>query len=298
MVVQAYIDDSYKSGGVHVLAGYLATAEAWSGFAREWEELLPRATRNDNSGKYRFKMNEMSRRMGDVQIFYNVIQKYAHDSVSVMINNIDLQKAKERIWSSNVTLVFGPNTEITKFVFNVLVDSLFRQCYERKEIRNWVNENGPIELYIDNDVVSFASLDDWATLIQILPIGAQEMVGERPRPADDENILPLQAADFWAWWVREDYEQGGKYKIRDGDFGSWKGSPIREFSITMGEDQIVESLIASFKRGAVAPGLMNIYDAKIKPRDHTALASVGFSNNASHYSYLEKAIRWFRRSRP
>jgi hypothetical protein len=41
MVVRAYIDDSYTAGGVHVLAGYIARAEQWGAFSKEWEELLP-----------------------------------------------------------------------------------------------------------------------------------------------------------------------------------------------------------------------------------------------------------------
>jgi hypothetical protein len=297
MVVQAYVDDSYKSGGVHVLAGYVSTAEAWAAFASEWEEILPRAFRNENNGNYRFKMNEMAHRMSDVQIFYNVIQKYAQHSFSILVDESDLQRAKERIWSSNVKLVFSPNKEIKKYIFNVLVEELFRQCYNISPIRDWVMQNGQIDLYVDDDTVSETILDDWYELIQSLPLGAQELVGERPRFVDDEKFLPLQAADFWAWWVRKDYEQSGRYRIRDGDFGLWKGNGIKGFSVRVNEDQIVESMIDSFKRGAVAPGLMNIYDAKKKHIDHTALAAVSFDNNASHYSYLEKLIRLVRRIR-
>ena len=120
MVVQAYIDDSYKNGGVHVLAGYLSTAEAWSEFSREWEEILPRAVRNQNSGKYRFKMNEMAHRMDDVPIFYNAIQKYAKYSVSVLIDEKDVVRAKERIWSPNSNLIFSPNTEI-KNIYSIFL---------------------------------------------------------------------------------------------------------------------------------------------------------------------------------
>ena len=55
MVLQAFIDDSYKSDGVYVLAGFVATAEAWANFARDWEELLPLGVR-DRDGKFHFKL--------------------------------------------------------------------------------------------------------------------------------------------------------------------------------------------------------------------------------------------------
>jgi hypothetical protein len=62
MAIQAYMDDSFSPGGVHVLAGYVAPAESWAAFSKEWEQLLPRALPG-KTGKYRFKMKEMARRM-------------------------------------------------------------------------------------------------------------------------------------------------------------------------------------------------------------------------------------------
>ena len=87
------------------------------------------------------------------------------------------------------------------------------------------------------------------------------------------KFIPLQAADFWAWWVRCDYEQPGRFDIRKGDFGSWKGDIIKGFSVTMNEDQIVEYFLDAFRKGSVVPGLIDVYDSSIRPRDHTALAA-------------------------
>ena len=59
MNLQAVIDDSYDPDGVFVLAGYIASGEAWSEFSREWEELLPLVPPN-RSGVRRFKMAQMA----------------------------------------------------------------------------------------------------------------------------------------------------------------------------------------------------------------------------------------------
>jgi len=60
MVLQAYIDDSYKRNGEFVLAGHIATAESWAKFAKEWEALLPSAGTLASNGNYHFKMSEMA----------------------------------------------------------------------------------------------------------------------------------------------------------------------------------------------------------------------------------------------
>ena len=230
-------------------------------------------------------------------IFYNVIQKYAAHSVSIIIENDDLIRAKERIWSNNVNLIFFPNTEIKNHIFNLLVESPFKQCYEIDPIRRWVSENGEIDLYVDDDTISDTALGEWEDIIGLLPDGARDIVGQKARFVSDEILLPLQAADFWAWWVRRDREEPERYDIRKGDFGSWKGGIIRGFSVTMNEDQIVEYFLNAFRKGSVAPGLGNIYDSKVRPRDHSAISPVGFSKNASYYRHMQNLIKWVKKPR-
>lgn len=47
VAVQAYIDDSYNEDGTFVLAGHVATADAWEAFSREWEQALPMGLRDE-----------------------------------------------------------------------------------------------------------------------------------------------------------------------------------------------------------------------------------------------------------
>ena len=84
VVLQAFIDESVSTKGMFVLAGHIATAEAWACFAKDWEELLPYAVR-DKNGEFNFKMRDMALspdRMSRVPAFYKVIEKYALLSVS------------------------------------------------------------------------------------------------------------------------------------------------------------------------------------------------------------------------
>ena len=58
VVLQAFIDDSYDDD-VFVLAGYIASEEAWANFAKDWEDLLQWGTLKSD-GQRHFKMSEMA----------------------------------------------------------------------------------------------------------------------------------------------------------------------------------------------------------------------------------------------
>jgi hypothetical protein len=81
MVFQAFMDESHTESTTYVLGGYIADAEVWAKFAKDWEELLPLTYRSKKTGKYRFKMREMVKRMEHVPAFYALIEK--HDLFSL-----------------------------------------------------------------------------------------------------------------------------------------------------------------------------------------------------------------------
>lgn len=57
--------------------------------------------------------------------------------------------------------------------------------------------------------------------------------------------MALQAADFWAWWVRRWYEEDAidwPDKMKALDFGLWRGTPREMIVFSMNEDQIFDML--------------------------------------------------------
>jgi hypothetical protein len=73
--------------------------------------------------------------------------------------------------------------------------------------------------------------------------GVRHPYGDVPRFGNDQEYLALQAADLWAWWVREWYEEDAidtPDKMRKLDFGTWQGKkrPVLIFSIN--EDHMVD----------------------------------------------------------
>jgi len=61
-----------------VLAGHIATAEAWGHFAKESAELLPLGTKAKN-GNYHFKMSEMALRLYWIETTISVFPIFMHD---------------------------------------------------------------------------------------------------------------------------------------------------------------------------------------------------------------------------
>jgi hypothetical protein len=93
VVLQAFIDESVTPTSTFVMAGYIATAEAWAQFSREWEALLPLTMRSSSSAKRRFKMNEMAQYMDRVPAFYHVIERHALFSLSCKIDVDNRERA-------------------------------------------------------------------------------------------------------------------------------------------------------------------------------------------------------------
>jgi hypothetical protein len=122
MAFQACIDESYSDDASYVLAGYIASAETWAKFAKDWEELLPLTFRAKQSGKYRFKMKEMARRMEKVPAFYTVIEKYDLIRLSCHFDLSDLERAKQRVWVENLRIDWGYTDNPYSFAFRCLMD--------------------------------------------------------------------------------------------------------------------------------------------------------------------------------
>ena len=294
MVVQAYFDDSYSPNGVHVLAGYMARAECWAGFSREWGELLPRAFLG-NSGRFRFKMNEMAHRMDDVPGFYKVISRHLPYSITIALREQDFSNARGRVWSDNSTIIWGPQDNINNSLYLFLVNYLFDACWQHDGIRKWLGYDEKIDIYLDNNVATKWVLEDWDEWVSGMPEHFRHFAGNAPTLVDDEEFLPMQAADFWAWWVRKGYEEGSIDDIFSGNFGTWLGDRIPGVSMLMNEDDITNTLISRLKRSPSVLPWDNIYDDRKTPRNKGEMPIREFAKKQNFISYIEQSLSFIRR---
>ena len=267
MVMQAYIDESVDQDGTFVLGGYLASAEAWAEFSGEWEQLLrPFGTLGSN-GAYHFKMQEMAmndERMERVCAFFRIIENHVLGWVSAKINMNDLKRAMKRISVPNgrgwVAIDWGMYANPYFITFRALMDRLH---LVREDMAEVIPVEEKIDFYFDNRTEKRAILEMWDNYIAARPHAIRNLYGATPRFEDDTDFLPLQAADFWCWWVRKWYAAGTPEKISECDFGKFKLLGKRKFlriEITYDEDSLVESLKKSLRREL--PAGYPIYEMK------------------------------------
>jgi hypothetical protein len=61
----------------------------------------------------------------------------------------------------------------------------------------------PIDFIFDNQNEKTAILNGWDLYRASAPERIHKLLGAMPRFEDDEQFLPLQAADMLAWWCRK-----------------------------------------------------------------------------------------------
>jgi len=252
---QAFIDGSSRPpDGDFVLGGYIATAETWAQFSKDWEELLPLGTRAKN-GKLHFKMSEMARSDGGMaraQHFHAVIERYPLIAIFCRLNHTEFANAFERV-------------EILLSRFNIANDFkqwknpyffLFRQLLDRFHEHRVKFEDGlpldqKVDFIFDDQSEKSYILAAWDEIVEGQVDEIRDRFGATPRFENDQEFLPLQAADFLAWWVREWFEEDAPPppevpdKMKRRDFGKWRGSkPFRVIAINFGEDELVDALQA------------------------------------------------------
>jgi hypothetical protein len=304
VVLQAFIDDSASNGGTFVLAGYIASAEQWAAFAPEWESLLPLATRGSN--KQRFKMSEMGgARMQHVPKFYGLAEKYAAFAISCKIDVGDLARAFDRIWIDGVHIDFARFSRMNNPYFVTFWKLL--ECFHVTRLQNprlmpadvSLSEVLPldqkIDFYFDEHSAKNSILEVWNLFLNDIPEETRALFGHMPRFEDDECFMPLQAADFWAWWVRKGHEDGKLREYEQARFPTWTGTkPVPGIMLELGEDELVQHLIyatrinLAHQHGDEAKSIA-IYDAKYHPRPG-ALET----NGSAGLSLAARLLRWLR----
>jgi len=261
VVLQAFIDESYNNNGNFVLAGYVASAEVWASFTKEWEEMLPYADLKDKNGKYYFKMSEMAtrNRLDRVEPFFHIIEKHVLYSVSCRIHQLELNRAKNRI------LVDGqkPNLDINKYLitFRILMDT-----FHKREFASLIGVDDITDFYFDDKTEKGAIIQGWDGYMANRPDNVRPRFGPTPRFEDDMDFLPLQAADFWAWWVRKWADEGKRDQLLD--FGKWKAKRgYQRMRIWADEDDLVEAimgwLVAEYPQYLISD--RNISSSQVKP---------------------------------
>jgi Protein of unknown function (DUF3800) len=208
LALQAFIDESGapNHAGVLVLSGFVARAKQWENFSDDWQRILDMQTRL----RY-FKMNEAVRLKGQfrgwsddrrderLKLFYGAIEKHVSFflSCSVPFKEFDAAIA---------AMPVKPPLHPYHLAFLAIMGQLrIRQ--------NELGIEDKVDFIFDEQVMERTLLlENWDSVVSATPEGELAFVGRTPIFRDDEDVLPLQAADLLAWLQRarwEEENQGG-----------------------------------------------------------------------------------------
>lgn len=202
---QAFVDESADDRFL-VLGGLIATADQWAAFSKDWQDLLPLASL-DKAGNRNFKMNRMAAfedRMAKVLPFWRTIERHVPVALNLEIDLSEFKKASSALKlfdESKGCIIPPPQFVKNPFVFAILL--LINLLQARHVLGDFGDMFGdlPILFYFDERSDRQWVLDAYE--IMRTKVDAPVHISPTPRFANDEDFLPLQGADLWAYWARE-----------------------------------------------------------------------------------------------
>ena len=254
-VLQAFIDDSRKDG-LFVLGGVIASAEAWTKFSAEWEQILPLAPL-DSDLKRNFGFYDCLRagdeRIQNLPAFAKVIQDHVKCSLALTMRVADIAAAQRRIVAPGVMLSWGDYKNPYLYAFTSFIEIFHNQ---RQQFAAIIDPAEEVEIIFDDQSEKSIIRLAWDGFLKAQAPGAEvDRLGkEPPRFLDDRKFLPLQAADFIAGWVRYCTERGinpAKKAVKIGNVEIENRSmPMIRFELT--QDHMAKFLLAMVRRNLPA----------------------------------------------
>jgi hypothetical protein len=194
----------------------------------------------------RFKMAQMAAskdRMAHIPAFYRVIERHVLASVSAKINVADLRRVQARILIPGLDIDWGTYANPYLVTFRCLMDMFHIHRHKMTEL---LPAEQKIDFYFDNQSDKKAIIEMWQNYIKERSEEVRKFYGAAPSFRDDEEFLPLQAADFWAWWVRKWYQDGTPEKILNWDFDAFEPARKRKtlrVEIVFNQDQLAATMM-------------------------------------------------------
>lgn len=204
-VIEAYIDDSGNSDGngnpVFVLGGYISSAERWTAFAEEWA-----AECNQHPKILNFKMAHANAFRGD----FDRWDRQDRDARLAKLAAIIRRHTVLRIQCS---MGWGDYNTILRGKLPGLYDSPYVWIFWKliSELAEWQMTRGlcqKVDFIFDDQGAIGAEAVYWLQAIKENSSAAvQARIGSVVHRHDDE-VMPLKAADMWAWHVRRYLAEG------------------------------------------------------------------------------------------
>lgn len=263
MLFRAFIDDSKSEGDppYFVLGGYIGRADMWTKFSREWQralEMRPRIAyfkyREALYGEGEFNSASEALRMERARLMRNIIEQFAPFEFSIAFRPDEYERAFS---------IVPPGSVQNPYYFAAF-ELIMRVSRNIEHFGGSFDDE--LQVTFDNQAMEQARIiSGWNRLRQKLESGEQinqmppiaaRLMRSPPAFRDDKRVLPLQAADMHATWIRLLMEA-----IRDGRPdpplpGKKKGLP--GLAVTATQETLNNAahvvLVGLIRQGLVVPG--------------------------------------------
>jgi hypothetical protein len=204
MILNAYIDGSGTGDPkFRVLAGWIGAADMWIEFSKAWQSRL------DCTGIPYFKMNEWASRPEIAGWFHRLIEEYdVKAAVSCVIHTDDLVNVNRRIRYPSYIVNTAQMENPYYFGFKAIIDVMAQH-----QAKFGLTE--PIDFIFDEEAEKIRVLQAWDLIKSSSAPQFAALMGDTPAYRDDKKVLPLQAADLYAWWILKWEREGLIEAVKD-----------------------------------------------------------------------------------
>lgn len=190
--MEAYIDDSMTDGRVLVFGGLIASAESWEAFSIAWQQCL------DSAPWDVFKMSKVShrcrgRKLEYAKRHYDIVREHVKGGICFVIPVAPLGKLAA-YYGLKGTSAAKPYFWAFKGIINGVAQN--QKAWGLTEPVDFIFDERPDE---EKNTIR----DVWNTYRATVSDEVYPVTGRPPVFADDKKVLPLQAADMWAWSCRK-----------------------------------------------------------------------------------------------
>ncbi len=206
--------------------------------------MLARFGRVDENGDRYFHMTEMVHRTEEVGFFYGAMRRHIPLYVSARYNRSDYERARRRIYIPGAWVGWDA-PRFYWVAFQCLMDKF--QLEREQLAAHLIPVDETIQFHMDETYDSKFVNRIWPEYLQNRSYSMRSRYGDVPIFENDKTTLPLQAADLWAWWVRQWCDSGEPERIGKHDFaefvvGQTKKRPRVTIDIAFTEDDFLSSL--------------------------------------------------------
>lgn len=195
--------DGSASGNIFLLAGFVASAERWEEFSDRFEDICNESPQMPDFHmaeawriKGRYKWRDEAQRDSRIRPLIELIKESAQYRVESVL-----------AWPNYLRIVKGqvsPEIDNPYFLlfYNVILS--IANCMDKADLE------GTVDWVFDEQGKVGAAANNWYYFIrESVNENIRKRMGSTPIFRHDENVLPLKAADIYAWQVRRhlDIEQ-------------------------------------------------------------------------------------------